>query len=247
MTILIIIAILLLLSYIAFMSTMGLWLYPLILLGVAAAMFVATLITVAIRKSQADHPVFSARQKLALDEAKREDARITAENDRQLRIAQAECNKNRQNVEAGSAAAIKKLQIDADACTHVIQNHTEKLNSMGALHADEKNLEVINWLIYFMETHRADSIKEALHEYDKALVNQQLFMLEQQKLELQRAKAANEQADRQRQLEMEAERQEMDRRHQFEVESRLDEQTRLKEHMSRDLGIVAREEIFRNS
>lgn len=73
-------------------------------------------------------------------------------------------------------------------------------------------LAVANWLLYFIETHRADSIKEALHEYDNMLQNKKMLELEAMKLQLEITKAEKENADRQHQLDMQ-------RRHQLEMEA----------------------------
>ena len=48
-----------------------------------------------------------------------------------------------------------------------------------------------------METRRADSVKEALQEYDKLMANRQLLELEKQKLEAELRRAAEARADRQ--------------------------------------------------
>ena len=55
---------------------------------------------------------------------------------------------------------------------------------MDCLSEKDKTLSVIDCLIYFIETHRADSVKEALQEYDKAVRANQAAMLEQQRIDL---------------------------------------------------------------
>lgn len=82
---------------------------------------------------------------------------------------------------------------------------------MDALCEEDKNLQTVELLIRLMETRRADSVKEALQEYDKLMANRQLLEIEKQKLEAQLRRAAEERADRQQQL---AE----TRRHQEEME-----------------------------
>ena len=73
---------------------------------------------------------------------------------------------------------------------------------MDCLGPDEKDLQVVDLLIHFIRTRRADDIKEALHEYDKLVANQQLLELENQKLELERQKAIQEHNDRVEQMKM---------------------------------------------
>lgn len=67
---------------------------------------------------------------------------------------------------------------------------------MDYLCEDDKNLQTIDMLIRFIETRRADSIKEALQEYDKLLVNKQMLELEKQKVEAELKRAALEHDDR---------------------------------------------------
>lgn len=55
---------------------------------------------------------------------------------------------------------------------------------MDCLSEKDKTLGVIDCLIYFIETHRADSVKEALQEYDKAVRANQAAMFEQQRINL---------------------------------------------------------------
>lgn len=83
----------------------------------------------------------------------------------------------------------------------LVEANTE-LENMEGLGQDEKQLDVIDSLIYFLETYRADSIKEALHEYDEMLTNQQLLELQKQRNELEERRIANETADRMKQLQL---------------------------------------------
>ena len=77
---------------------------------------------------------------------------------------------------------------------------------------DEKSPEIIDWLIHFIESRRADSIKEALHEYDAMKQNQKLLEIEAMKVQVEIEKAKKENADRRHQIEM-------NRRHQIEMEA----------------------------
>lgn len=100
----------------------------------------------------------------------------------------------------------------ANAAAAKAKEHLAVYESIDILAEDEKNTEVANWLLYFIETHRADSIKEALHEYDNMLQNKKMLELEAMKLQLEITKAEKENADRQHQLDMQ-------RRHQLEMEA----------------------------
>ncbi|MDD6174609.1 MAG: hypothetical protein PUC59_02445 [Firmicutes bacterium] len=92
-----------------------------------------------------------------------------------------------------------------------IDEHMKKLGEMDALCEDDKNLQVVDMLIRFIRTRRADSIKEALQEYDKLKVNQQMLEIEKQKLAAEIQRTAQEHADRMQKLEEE-------KKHQAEME-----------------------------
>ena len=96
----------------------------------------------------------------------------------------------------------KKEQIDI---------HMEKLDSIDALCNDDKTLQIVDLLIGFIENHRADSIKEALQEYDKLMANKQLLEVEKQRLQAELKRAEQEHADH-------LEKMEAQRRHQLEME-----------------------------
>lgn len=87
----------------------------------------------------------------------------------------------------------------------------ERLSKMDALCEDDKTLQIVDLLIRFIETCRADSIKEALQEYDKLMANQQMLEIEKQKLAAEIQWTALEHADRMQKLEAE-------RQHQAEME-----------------------------
>lgn len=72
---------------------------------------------------------------------------------------------------------------------------------MDCLCEEDKNLQTVELLIRFINTRRADSIKEALQEYDKLMANRQLLEIEKQKLQAELQRTASEHADRMQQLE----------------------------------------------
>ena len=82
---------------------------------------------------------------------------------------------------------------------------------MDCLCEEEKNLQTVELLIRFINTRRADSIKEALQEYDKLMANRQLLEIEKQKLQAELQRTASEHADRMQQLVAQ-------KRHQSELE-----------------------------
>ena len=83
--------------------------------------------------------------------------------------------------------------------------------TMDCLCEEEKNLQTVELLIRFINIRRADSIKEALQEYDKLMANRQLLEIEKQKLQAELQRTASEHADRMQQLEAQ-------KRHQSELE-----------------------------
>ena len=87
-------------------------------------------------------------------------------------------------------------------------------------------------LVCFIETKRADSIKESLHEYDKIRYNEAQLVIEQQKLALQQQKIEQERIDRQEKMEQ-------DRRHQDEIESQMRQDAQDREQIARDVRYAA--------
>lgn len=155
-----------------------------------------------IRKARAKHPSFSVKQKKELAEAEQQDNRIIEDN--KLKNEQADrewAAKRASRLPEIDAEQKKLLQQLIQMRDQLVEANTE-LENMEGLGQDEKQLDVIDSLIYFLETYRADSIKEALHEYDKMLTNQQLLELQKQRNELEERRIANETADRMKQLQL---------------------------------------------
>lgn len=100
----------------------------------------------------------------------------------------------------------------AKAAVNKAEEHDEICKAMDILGDNERNIEVIDWLLYFINSHRADSIKEALHEYDNMLQNQKMLEIEKAKFDLEVAKAKKEDEDRRLQMEQA-------HRHQIEMEA----------------------------
>lgn len=92
------------------------------------------------------------------------------------------------------------------------QELQEQVESSDVLGPNEKHIEAINWLIYFLEGHRADNIKEALQQYDLMLHNEKMLALEQEKLQLEAKRIQQEHDDRRRAMELE-------RYHQMQLEA----------------------------
>lgn len=104
----------------------------------------------------------------------------------------------------------------------------DRLSAMDALCEDDKNLQIVDMLIRFIETRRADSIKEALQEYDKLMANQQLLEIEKKKLEAELIRINQEKASQEKMLEEQ-------RRHQSEMEYWARDNARNREKQLREL------------
>lgn len=153
-----------------------------------------------IREVKSKHPVFNARQKKELAKAEQQDNEIIADNNRKNEQADREWAEKRakrlpelDREQSRIAKQFEQLKTELD-------EENAALEAMQGVGRDEKQLDIIDSLIYFIDTCRADSIKEALHEYDKMVANQQLLELQRQRNKLEEQRIANEAADRKKQL-----------------------------------------------
>ena len=100
----------------------------------------------------------------------------------------------------------------SDVAAETAEKYLEKVRVSDVLGPNEKNVETIDWLLHFIQSRRADSIKEALHELDKMQQNEKILEIERGKYELAVQQARREEAARREELEMA-------RRHQMEMEA----------------------------
>ncbi len=157
-------------------------------------------------------PVLSGKQKTALTTAK------------QLDINNAKANevnepKERAEWEAWWAEEEKRLKeiglehiARGDVAMEKAKAHLAAAEENDIIGNTEKDDETIDYLIHFIESRRADNIKEALHEYDIMKQNQKMLEVEAIKAQIEIEKAKKENADRQYEIEM-------NRRHQIEMEA----------------------------
>lgn len=153
-----------------------------------------------IRKAMAKHPVFTARQKQELAEAEQQDKDIIAGNKQKNEQADREWAEKRAKRLPELDREQSRLAKQFEQLKTELDEENAALEAMKGLGKDEKQLDIIDSLIYFIDTCRADSIKEALHEYDKMVANQQLLELQRQRNKLEEQRIANEAADRKKQL-----------------------------------------------
>lgn len=164
-----------------------------------------------MRQRAARAPALTAQQKQQWEAARQADERAQEQNAQRQATAQKDWEAARQQRLPELEREMQTYGQEFTARRRQLDDHMRRLEGMDALCEEDKNLQTVELLIRLMETRRADSVKEALQEYDKLMANRQLLEIEKQKLEAQLRRAAEECADRQQQL---AE----TRRHQEEME-----------------------------
>lgn len=203
---------LLLIGYLYMMGSMvHAWLYVILFVASIALMAAAFGIIALVRKGRMKSPSLTGEQKRQWQAACRADEKAKAQNV-QLRE---QAKKNREEERARRLPEIDREIGESvqefNESRRRIDGHMEKLAAMDALCEEDKTLQIVDLLIRFIQTRRADSIKEALQEYDKLMANRRLLEMEKQKLAAELQRASQEHADRMQQLEAE-------KRHQSEME-----------------------------
>ena len=178
------------------------------LVAIIVLCFIVQLICLII----SNFPVYGVKKRAILAEEKQKDIENTELN----RINEV---KEREEWEAWWAKRkpeLKEIGLDhisrGDAAMEKAKEHLANAYASDILGEDEKDSGIIDMLIHFIESHRADNIKEALHEYDIMKQNQKLLEIEAIKVNLEIEKAKKENADRMYEMEM-------NRRHQIEMEA----------------------------
>ena len=207
------------------------WVYLVILALSFGLSFAAMGIVRRIKNKSAANPKLSAEQIAALKMASVADEKAKAENIEIREIAEKKWQEEQilrnQEIDSRLASLAKEYQEQRQ----VLDEHLKKLDGMDYLCEDEKKLQVIELLIRLIETHRADTIKEALQEYDKLLMNKQLLEIEKKKLEAALQKAAFEHADRVQQMEAQ-------KRHDFEMRCIAADSARSREKIASQLDSI---------
>lgn len=214
-------------DFAAFILTNG-WFYAILtVLSVAFALIAIGVISV-VNRCKAKNPPLTRRQKKEYDIACHKDELAKKENAVIRADAKAEWDKKR-------AARLPELEREiadnVDKFNDAMKKakiHLDRLSAMDALCEDDKNLQIVDMLIRFMETRRADSIKEALQEYDKLMANQQLLEIEKKKLEAELIRINQEKNSQDKMLEEQ-------RRHQSEMEYWARDNARNREKQLREL------------
>ncbi|MBQ2675894.1 MAG: magnesium transporter [Clostridia bacterium] len=157
-------------------------------------------------------PAYSGKQRAIIAAEKQKDIDNTELN----RVNEVKEREEWETWWAQRKVELKEMGLDhisrGDAAMEKAKAHLASAEASDILGDDEKAPEIIDMLIHFIESRRADNIKEALHEYDAMKQNQKLLEIEAMKVQVEIEKAMKENADRQYEMEM-------NRRHQIEMEA----------------------------
>lgn len=204
--------------------------------GIAVLILVvAKVITSYLKKN----PILGAKKLQALEDAKKLDADNEAANIASKEKAEKESKAKREERLVEIEEDLAQLKLDLQGSSGDLADSWEFINNSDILGPDEKSLQIVQMLIWFIESRRADSIKEALHEYDKAQMNAQLLKFEEQRNELERQKIENERIDREQKLKLE-------RQHQKEMEYIARENARGVADLARRVDDFSRQSYYAN-
>ena len=215
--------------YIGLIYGFSAWIYPVVTAVCFALTFTATRIIDSLKNKRA--PKLSQSQISELKTAAEKDIKAKAKNAETRARVQAEWEKNLKIRNSEIDSELSALKEEYSACRKELDVHFAALKQIDYLCEDDKNLQTIDMLIRFIETRRADSIKEALQEYDKLLVNKQMLELEKQKVEAELNRAALEHDDRIKKMEAEE-------RHNFEMRCIAADNARARENIARQLDSI---------
>lgn len=179
-----VVAALFIVFYIAYFIKYGIGYSVIIPIASAVLCLAVSLILKSAAKKGKNKPKYNASQLEDLKKAAKEDRLTKAENDKNEALAKQEYDKNLPLAVNENRRCLDAKVEELHTLAEKLKSHLAAFNSMDYLSQNDKTLQTIDCLIYFMETRRADSIKEALHEYDKMLSANQLAALEQQRIDM---------------------------------------------------------------
>jgi len=210
-----------------------------LILAVAATAIALIVLAIAklINSYFLENPVMGAKKLEALEQAKKLDAENEEANRINKEQAEAKSKARREERLVEIEEELEELQIELNRSREDLAAHWEFIDNSDILGPDEKSLQVVQILMYFIESRRADSIKEALHEYDKAKMNEKLLKYEEQRNELERQKIENERIDREQRLKLE-------KQHQKEMEYIARENARGMEDLARRVDNFSQQSYF---
>ncbi len=210
-----------------------------LILAVAATAIALIVLAIAklINSYFLENPVMGAKKLEALEQAQKLDADNEEANRINKEQAEAKAKARREERLVEIEEELEELQIELNRSREDLAAHWEFIDNSDILGPDEKSLQVVQILMYFIESRRADSIKEALHEYDKAKMNEKLLKYEEQRNELERQKIENERIDREQRLKLE-------KQHQKEMEYIARENARGMEDLARRVDNFSQQSYF---
>ena len=184
------------------------WIY---ILGIFLSMISNAVVAIvyAIKKK---HPRLNAEQRAIVAQEKQKD------DDNAVKNVEKE---EKDRAEWQAWWDVHKYEIDAEMDVHMdmakaaiakAQELNVKTEESDLLGPKEKDEGIIDWLLYFLEGHRADNIKEALQQFDLMQHNEKMLEIEREKYNLEVARIQKENADRERALEQQ-------RYHQMRIEA----------------------------
>lgn len=173
------------------------WIY---ILGIFLSMISNAVVAIvyAIKKK---HPRLNAEQRAIVAQEKQKD------DDNAVKNVEKE---EKDRAEWQAWWDVHKHEIDAEMDVHMdmakaaiakAEELNVKTEESDLLGPKEKDEGIIDWLLYFLEGHRADNIKEALQQFDLMQHNEKMLEIEREKYNLEVARIQKENADRERALE----------------------------------------------
>lgn len=192
-----------LLLFVGSLAKYAAWMHLFAFVGVILLTLFVTFISHTIRCLVAKRPPLTKEQKAKLVEAKANDEQAKIDNAKDRKEAKHKWEQDTLDTLRKHEASLTKLRAELADNVKKLKKNIDILDKMDTLGDGEKNLQTVDLLIYFIKTRRADSIKEALHEYDKLVANQQMMEIELQKVQVEREKIASEHSDRMKQLQQE--------------------------------------------
>lgn len=157
-----------------------------ILIPIISAILAAVCSVIAkkLAVKNADKPHYTPKQRAELANAAKKDNEIKEKNRAAESAARDKHERELPAIIDGKKRVLAQKVDELHGLANDLKAHLKTFSEMDALTGDDKSLQTVDCLIYFMETRRADSIKEALHEYDKTAAANQLAALERQRVEL---------------------------------------------------------------
>lgn len=195
----------LLLIYGKFCIVMGGWRYCAYAAGIALITVLILCIIKLIKWIICKHPTYIGIKAMKLKEAQKLDEKNKQQNQTNKEQAEAKVAANKEKRIKQIDLILPDLMEEFNEAKDEFEESMNDIRENDCLGEDEKNIQVVEMLIYFIESRRADSIKEALHEYDKAKANQQMIELEEKRLIMQQTQMEKEARDREKLLKLQEE------------------------------------------